>query len=132
MAVIPVIFTAWGLIDLVRLYGAGASSIALWLAGICIGTAIGWRLLAHADIRPGPAAGTVQRPADFTLLPLLLTTFAIKYTFGVISAISPDLLQHSVFWIVHLFSSSTFTGIFIGKLARYVRGSHPTGAAASV
>lgn len=129
LAIIPAIFTAWGLADLARLYGLKPETVGLWLTSIVLGAVIGWRLLAHADIRADRAAGIINRPADHTLLPLLLVTFAVKYTFGVIAATSPDLLLHTGFRVADLLLSGAFTGIFIGKFARYARAYRTTGAA---
>lgn len=129
LAVIPAVFTVWGLTDLARLYGLKPETAGLWLTGIAVGALIGWRLLFHADIRADQAAGVINRPADHTLLPLLLVTFAVKYAFGVIAATSPDLLQHMGFRMADLLLSGLFTGIFIGKFARYTRAYRMTGTA---
>lgn len=133
MAMIPVIFTAWGLYDLVTLYGVTAESAGLWLTGIVLGAVIGWFILAHANIVADRAAGVLHRPADLTLLPLLMVTFAIKYGFGVIAAVAPHLLAETCFRIADLMLSGLFTGIFIGKFIRYawIWRSAPASAAAT-
>ena len=120
MAIIPVIFTAWGLSDLVTLYGVAADTTLLWLLGIAVGSVIGWMIVSRHAIVADRAAGVIHRPADNTLLPLLLLTFAIKYSFGVIGATSPALLAEMGFRIADLVLSGLFTGIFIGKFLRYV------------
>ena len=120
MAIIPVIFTAWGLSDLVTLYGVAADTTLLWLLGIAVGSVIGWMIVSRYAIVADKAAGVIHRPADNTLLPLLLLTFAIKYSFGVIGATSPALLAEMGFRIADLVLSGLFTGIFIGKFLRYV------------
>lgn len=119
MAIIPVIFTAWGLYNLVTLYGIAVDTAALWLAGIAVGAAIGWYILSRYTIVADRPAGVLHRPADNTLLPLLIATFAVKYSFGVISATSPQLLAETGFRIADLALSGFFTGIFIGKFIRY-------------
>ncbi len=119
MLTIPLIFTAWGLSDLVRLYGASPEATALWLAGIAIGSVIGWWIVGRFAITVDVATGVFHRPADMSLLPLLLTTFAIKYAFGVVGAVSPALLAEPVFRISDLLLSGGFTGIFVGKFVRY-------------
>lgn len=128
LAIIPAIFAVWGIADLARLYGLRAEVVGLWLGGIAMGAGIGWRLLAHADIRADHTTGTLWRPADRTLLALLLLTFGVKYSFGAIAAISPDLLQHAGFRLADLLLSGAFTGIFIGKFARYARAYHTQSA----
>ena len=118
MSMIPVVFTVWGLYDLLTLYGVTPTG-AFWLAGIAAGSAVGWFIASRFDIVADRAMGVLHRPADFSLLPLLLATFAIKYSFGVISAVAPQLLTQTGFQIADLTLSGLFTGIFVGKFVRY-------------
>jgi hypothetical protein len=119
MAIIPVVFTAWGLYDLVTLYGVTFETAITWLAGIAIGAAIGWSIASRFNLVADRSAGFIHRPADMTLLPLLLVTFAVKYGFGVIAAVAPHLLAETGFRIADLALSGLFTGIFVGKFVRY-------------
>lgn len=119
LALIPVLFTAWAIYDLVRLYGLTATTGGIWLAGAVLGAGAGWLLLARAKITADRPAGALALPADNTLLPLLLLTFAIKFAFGVMAAVSPDLLAETGFRAAHLILSGFFIGVFIGKFTRY-------------
>lgn len=119
MAIIPVVFTAWGLYDLVTLYGVTIETSLTWLAGIAIGASIGWSIASRFNLVADRSAGVIHRPADMTLLPLLLVTFAVKYGFGVIAAVAPHLLAETGFRIADLILSGLFTGIFVGKFIRY-------------
>lgn len=119
MAIIPVVFTAWGLYDLVTLYGVTVETAIVWLAGIAIGASIGWSIGSRFNLVADRSAGVIHRPADMTMLPLLLVTFAVKYSFGVIAAVAPHLLAESGFRIADLVLSGLFTGIFVGKFIRY-------------
>lgn len=121
IAIIPAIFTAWGLYDLVTLYGARPELVGLWLLGIGMGTAIGWWVIGRFAITVDPATGVFHRPADMSLLPLLLATFAVKYGFGVIGAVAPHLLAEAGFRAADLLLSGAFTGIFVGKFLHYVQ-----------
>jgi hypothetical protein len=121
MAIIPLVFTAWGLYDLVTLYGATVDSAVLWLAGITIGSAIGWWIVGRFAITVDHTTAVFQRPADLSLLPLLLATFAVKYGFGVIAAISPQLIAETAFRVADLMLSGAFTGIFVGKFLHYIQ-----------
>ncbi len=120
LAIIPVLLTAWSLAELVRLYGLQPSAVAIWLAGLLVGIVFGWLLLRNMAITVDPATGVIHRPADFTLLPLILVTFAVKYAFGAIAATAPDLLQEPMFKLADLGLSGLFSGIFVGKFALYV------------
>ena len=121
MAIIPLIFTTWGFDDLVTLYGATADSATLWLLGIAAGSSLGWFIVGRFAITVDHATGVFRRPADKSLLPLLLVTFGVKYGFGVIGAIAPQLLAEMAFRIADLVLSGLFTGIFVGKFLHYVQ-----------
>lgn len=120
IAVIPVLFTAWGIYDLVVLYHPALETVGLWLLGIVVGSGIGWLIVSRYDITVDRAQGKMHRPADFSLLPLLLVTFAVKYAFGAIGAVSPEQLSSSSLGVVDIALSGLFTGIFIGKFLRYL------------
>ena len=95
--------------------------LAPWLAALAIGVAIGLALLRGAPLAGDRARGIVHRPADYTLLPLILLAFGLKYTFAVMAAISPDLLREAVYRLADVGISGFFAGIFVGKFARYAR-----------
>ena len=121
LAIIPVIFAVWGVVGIVVHYGVSAASLLPWLLGLAAGTGFGWWLLRHLRITVDAATGRLHRPADYTLLPLLMTTFVVKYGFEATLAINPAMAQDSSFRIAHLLLSGIFTGIFIGKFLRYAR-----------
>lgn len=121
LAIIPLVFTVWGLWGLYRHYQLSFEALGLWLAGIAAGTALGWLMLRRLAITVDPATGTLHRPADYSLLPLLLVTFAVKYGFEASLAVNPSLAQVHGFSVANLLLSGGFTGIFIGKFLRYAR-----------
>ena len=121
LAVIPAICAAWGVHGIAVHYGVSVASLLPSLLGLAVGTAIGWWLLRHLRITVDLATGRLHRPADRTLLPLLMVTFAVKYGFEATLAVDPAVAQVDGFRITHLLLSGVFTGIFIGKFLRYVR-----------
>lgn len=121
LAIIPLVFTAWGLWTLYSHYQLSMESVLLWLAGIAAGTVIGWWLLRRLVVTVDPANGRLHRAADYSLLPLLLVTFAVKYAFQAALAVEPALVGDSAFRMADLLLSGGFTGIFIGKFLRYAR-----------
>ena len=121
LAVIPVIFTVWGIYGIAVHYGVSVASLLPSLLGLAVGTAVGWWLLRHLRITVDPATGRLHRPADRTLLPLLMVTFVVKYGFEATLAVNPTMAQVDGFRIAHLLLSGVFTGIFIGKFLRYAR-----------
>lgn len=121
LALVPALLTGWGLYDLIRLYGLSAASLAPWLAALGVGAIVGWFLIRGRVIEVDRAAGVIKRPADYTVLPLILFAFSIKYAFGVIAAMSPERLADPSFRILDLTLSGVLAGIFVGKLALYLK-----------
>lgn len=130
LAIIPVIFAVWGVYGIAVHYGVSVASLLPSLVGIAAGMAFGWWLLRHLRIRVDPATGRLQRPADRTLLPLLMVTFVVKYVFEAALAVNPAMAQVDGFRIAHLLLSGVFTGIFIGKFLRYARAKSQEARAA--
>ncbi|AWH51834.1 DUF1453 domain-containing protein [Stenotrophomonas sp. ESTM1D_MKCIP4_1] len=120
LSIVPVLFIAWGAWSISSRYGASLQAWGEWLAGIAAGTAIGWLLLRRATLTLNPATGKLRRSADYSLLPLLLVTFVLKYAFEVAFAVSPALAGHAGFSAAYLLSSGGFAGIFVGKFCRYL------------
>lgn len=121
LAVVPAIFTVWGLWSLHSRYGASIEAWGLWLVGIAIGAGIGWLLVRRQAITVDPASGHLHRTADYSLLPLLLLTFIVKYAFEAALAMNPAFAADTAFRIAHLVVSGGFTGVFIGKFLHYLR-----------
>jgi hypothetical protein len=119
LAVMPVAFTVWGGFELLRLYGMAADAVAIWVVGLAIGTVIGFMIVRNAAISVDHATGVIHHPRDLTLLPLIILIFIVKYTFGAIGSISPDLLMERSFRFADLGLTGLFTGTFIGKFSVY-------------
>ncbi|OBU51193.1 DUF6622 family protein [Stenotrophomonas maltophilia] len=120
LAIVPAVFAAWGMWSISHRYGASWSAWGEWLVGIGAGTGLGWLLLRRARVAMNSATGRLWRSADYSLLPLLLITFLVKYGFETALAVSPTLSANAGFSAAYLLLSGGFTGIFIGRYCRYV------------
>lgn len=129
LAIIPALFTAWGLHDLVRLYGLSAGSVLPWLVAMALGALLGAWLVRRRPIRVDAQSGLIHHQGDTTLLPLVLVTFAVKYLFGVVGALSPETLAQPLWRLADLGGYGLFAGIFVGKfltyLAHWLRAPRP-------
>jgi hypothetical protein len=121
LALIPALLTGWGLYDLTQRYGLDAAALAPWLVALAVGVALGAAILRRAPLKGDRARGIVHRPADFTVLPLILIAFGIKYTFAVMAALSPEHLQEAGFRLADVGISGFFAGVFTGKFAHYMK-----------
>ena len=121
LAVLPALLTLWSVTELVRLFGVSPGWFAFWLVGALAGAPVGMALVRRMVLLVDRARGVIHRPGDPTLLPLVLLTFAIKFGFGVMQAISPERFQQGWLPAADLLLNGFFVGIFIGKFAIYAR-----------
>jgi len=126
LAIVPALFTVWGLWSISHRFGTSWEAWGEWLVGIGAGACLGWMLLRRATLTMNTATGKMWRSADYSLLPLLLVTFVVKYGFEVALSVSPTLSAEGSFRAAYLLISGGFTGIFIGKFLRYLRASRPS------
>lgn len=119
IATLPVLFTLIGFCDLFLIYPLNLTTSVSWCAGIIFGACVGWYMIEIKKITINKKNKTIHRPADYTLLPLILLTFIVKYCLGAINFIKPALIHNSLFSILFLVLYGFFTGIFIGKFSKY-------------
>jgi membrane protein CcdC involved in cytochrome C biogenesis len=119
LAIVPALLTASGIHDLVRVYGPSSTSIAPWLGAACVGAFVGWLLIRTSAVEIDRTRGVIRRPPDYSVLPLVLLAFAVKYTFGVIGVVAPELLMDRGVWLLDLTVSGLVAGIFVGKFGCY-------------
>ncbi len=120
LAIVPALFAVWGAWSVSHRFGASLSAWSEWLAGIATGATLAWLLLNRLKLTLDRSTGKLWRSADFSLLPLLLATFLVKYGFEVAFAVSPSLSAHASFSAAYLLLTGGFTGIFVGKYCRYL------------
>jgi len=120
LAIVPALFAVWGAWSISHRFGTSPSAWGEWLAGIATGAALGWLLLNRLKLTLDSSTGKLWRNADFSLLPLLLVTFLVKYGFEVAFAVSPSLTANAGFSAAYLLLAGGFTGIFVGKYCRYL------------
>lgn len=128
LAIVPALFAAWGIWSITQRYGASWTAWAEWLVGIAAGMGLGWMLLRRATLAMNRSTGMLWRSADYSLLPLLLVTFAVKYGFESALSVSPSLSADAGFSAAYLLLSGGFTGIFIGKYCRYLSAARRAAA----
>lgn len=132
LAIVPAIFIAWSLWSISARFPGALAAWALWLGGIAAGTGLGWWLMRRATMHTDRATGALWRSADYSLLPLLVLTFVLKYGFESAFAMSPSLALDTTFRTAYLLLSGALTGIFVGRLLRYVAASRRAAGTASV
>lgn len=121
LAIIPLIFLIWDLYDLVIYRHLTPVIVLLWLGVLVIGAFAGYWLIKPERISRAEGPRMLHRQADYSALPLMMTAFAIKYVFGVLSAVSPATMQNPKISAAAVVVGGVFAGSFIGKFTRYAR-----------
>ena len=122
LAIVPALFAVWGAWSISHRFDASLAAWSEWLVGIATGAALAWLLLNRLKLKLtlDRSTGKLWRSADFSLLPLLLVTFLVKYGFEVAFAVSPSLSANAGSSAAYLLLTGGFTGIFVGKYCRYL------------
>jgi len=116
IAIVPVVFTLWGVASLVLMPALGSSLIAIWVATASVGAGVAAITWQSGQIAIDRAAGQVRLPASWVPLMRNLAIFAAKYAIGVASALSPEARSHLAFWDIAV--SGLSAGYFLGWLVR--------------
>lgn len=121
LAIIPLIFLLWDIYDLVARHQLTVIAILMWCSGLAMGAFIGYKLVNPARIGASTEPRSISRPADHSVLPLMMMAFVTKYILGVMASISPDTLQQPGWLALAIVSGGLFAGIFVGKFIHYLR-----------
>jgi len=121
LLIVPAIFLVWDLYDLIAFRPPTVGTWAMWVLGLLAGAAIGYMLINPQHIQPGNESRSLQRPGDYTVLPMMMIAFLTKYAFGVLTAISPTTMTQPGLSGLAIVSGGVFAGTFMGKFIHYVR-----------
>ncbi len=121
LAILPLVLLVWGVVTLVETYGTGLSAFGPWLLAAVAGAVAGHGFVRRMAVAVDRGRGTIRRPADPTVLPLVLVVFAVKYVAGVAAAVAPGLLERPDLRLLVIAISGLSTGFFVGKFIGYVR-----------
>jgi hypothetical protein len=119
LALIPAAFVIWGASGLFQKNGFSALTVSAFFVAALAGAALGLALLWRTPVEIDRANGLINRPADYTVLPLILLAFGVKYTLAVMVAMTPALQAEPMVMASGMAASGLFAGIFIGKLTVY-------------
>ncbi len=119
LALIPAIFMLVGIGILASRFGTLPPVYAAWLLALAAGAGAGWLLLRRKNILVDRVRGVLFRPADYSVMPLILGSFAVKYAFGAVGFLHPELVNQASLGMIEGAVYGLFSGIFVGKLANY-------------
>ena len=121
LLIVPAIFLIWDIYDLIAFRPPTVGTWTMWVTGVLAGTAIGYKLINPKRIQPGSEPRSLQRPGDYSVLPLMMIAFLTKYVFAVLTAISPAAMAQPGLSGFAVVSGGVFAGTFMGKFMHYVR-----------
>ncbi|CAD6528513.1 DUF6622 family protein [Paraburkholderia sabiae] len=121
LAIVPLIFTAWGILHLITDPLAGWSSVIVWVVGALIGIAGGVFIASRTRFIVDPAANTVMLPGSMVPLVLIVITFAAKFWLGVELATATSLAALGGYVLLSAAVSGVVAGVFGGRFLTYWR-----------
>ncbi len=116
LLILPAVFLVWGLSGFATSYGFRPAGIAVWLAAIAIGAALGWLMARAIAIKADRDHGLVRLPGTWVNLVLILIIFAVKYTLGILAGFRPSITGELLYMATDVGVSGLLTGMFAGRL----------------
>jgi hypothetical protein len=116
LAILPVVFLAWGLSGFATNYGLRPTGIAVWIAALVVGAGIGLVLARTIEIHADKERGLIRLPGTAVNLALILIIFATKYTLGVLAGMRPSITSELLYMATDVGVSGLLTGMFTGRL----------------
>jgi len=118
--VLPAIFATWSLTRLCSQYDLDILYIESYSIAILLGSWISWTLSKKIQIKINRSEKTITIPGTWTTLLLILAVFAVKYSFGCLNAVYPNLRKEFIYFcITEIVISGMVTGILLGKVLYY-------------
>jgi hypothetical protein len=130
LAIVPVVFTGWGIMHLIHEPSANWHTALAWIIGAALGLAVGVALAQSGGMTVDREAGTVTLPGSAVPLVLILLTFASKFWLGVELA-TTHAGADSMFVLLDGLVSGVTAGIFAGRFLVYWLGFRQAGVPAS-
>jgi len=114
-AIIPAVFLAWGLANLVLSIGLSELSVGAYLAALAVGCVAGWLSAIGQVVHVDRDRGVVTVPGGPLTLVLILVIFAVKYGLGAWSGMVPMVAVQPWFVAAGAAASGVVAGLFIGR-----------------
>jgi hypothetical protein len=120
LSIVPLVMMGLSLSGLNGHGVLGAGVWGVWAAGLLAGAAITWKLQQGTGIVVNRAAGTLFQRGSWTPLVLMMAIFGTKYMVAVFSAMHPEAPRQLMFALSVTTLYGLFSGVFAGRMARYV------------
>lgn len=121
LAIIPLIFTAWGIVHLALNPLAGWSAVIVWMAAALAGIAAGVFMAGKTRFVVDPGANTVMVPGSALPLALMIAIFAVRFWLGFHMAMATNASLLGVYVLIGAAVSGIVAGVFCGRFITYWR-----------
>ncbi len=129
VAILPVAMIALSLYAALSVFGASATAIAAWIAGLALAIALNSVLCLPRGVRAGADNGTVHIPGSWLPLGLMMAIFFARYAVAVMLALRPGIVHTAEFTaavgLAYGFLSGLFLAFFL-RMWRIARASPAT------
>jgi hypothetical protein len=121
LAIVPIVFAAWGIAHLISDPLVGWSAAITWMAGALVGIMGGVFIASRSRFIVDPIAKTVMLPGSVVPLLLITATFVTKFWLGVEFATVTDASSLGMMVLIDALVSGAVAGVFGGRFFTYWR-----------
>lgn len=121
LAIIPLIFTGWGIVHLALNPLAGWSTVIVWVTASLVGVVAGAFIAGKSRFVVDPVANTVLVPGSALPLILMISIFAVRFWLGFHMATAIDSSLVGVYVVIGAAVSGIVAGVFCGRFITYWR-----------
>ncbi len=119
LAIIPVVFAGWGIVELALRPTHGWSVPVAWILGALVGIAGGILIARRTRFIVDPIARTVMLPGSVVPLVLIVVTFVTKFWLGIELATAGAEAPIATWLLIDAAVSGVVAGIFGGRFLTY-------------
>jgi hypothetical protein len=121
LAIVPIVFAAWGIAHLVSEPLAGWFAAIAWVAGSLVGIAGGVFIASRTRFIVDPIGRTVMLPGSMLPLLLIIAIFATKFWLGFETSTATDAASLGIYVLIGAAVSGVVAGVFGGRFITYWR-----------
>lgn len=115
MMLLPAFLTAWSLYVLFDRLNGRYEFLALWAAAAAVGFYVGICWVKNIKFSVDKVRRLIYLKGNWATLILILAIFFIRYTFGYLYTVRPELIFNSTLFSIDTCSTGLIVGFFLGR-----------------
>jgi hypothetical protein len=119
--ILPTVLFLFSIAGILSQYGLNIFAVGGYVIALLLGILTRWLFVHNQKLEIDKVQRTITVPGTASTLFLILAIFTIKYIFGYLHAVNPELAQNNMYFIsAEITLSGLITGLFLGKALNYI------------